>query len=127
MTTITYKVVVYAPAERAVTLPPISTLPLYVLCGHIKSVDQMRDCRALSTHNSLIVPLHKPTIPQNRKYTYVILYFAYLCERCMSKGKTRIRSEPEFVNLLKSPGIDSQPGGTVRQIYRVIVPGRQTT
>ncbi len=37
--TITYKVVMYAPAERADTLPPISTLPLYVLCGHIESVD----------------------------------------------------------------------------------------
>jgi hypothetical protein len=28
----TYKVVVYAPAERADTLPLVSTLPLYVLC-----------------------------------------------------------------------------------------------
>ncbi len=26
-------------------------------------------------------------------------------------------SEPEFVNLLRSPGIDSQPGGPVRQPY----------
>jgi hypothetical protein len=25
--------------------------------------------------------------------------------------------EPEFVNLLRSPGIDSQPGGPVRQPY----------
>jgi hypothetical protein len=30
---ITYKFVVYAPTERADTLPPISSLPLYVLCG----------------------------------------------------------------------------------------------
>ncbi len=33
ISTITYKVVVYAPAEMADTLPPISTLPLYLLCG----------------------------------------------------------------------------------------------
>ncbi len=26
-------------------------------------------------------------------------------------------SEPVFVNLLRSPGIDSQPGGPVRQPY----------
>ncbi len=26
-------------------------------------------------------------------------------------------SEPEFVNILRSPGIDSQPGGPVRQPY----------
>ncbi len=31
--TITYKVAVYAPAERADTHPPISSLTLYVLCG----------------------------------------------------------------------------------------------
>ena len=31
--TITSKVMVYAPAERADTLPYISPLPLYVLCG----------------------------------------------------------------------------------------------
>ncbi len=29
----TSKVVVYAPVERADTLPPVSPLPLYVLCG----------------------------------------------------------------------------------------------
>ncbi len=51
--TIRYKVVVYAPAERADTLYPFSTLPLYVLCGRIKSVDLMKDCRALSTYNSV--------------------------------------------------------------------------
>ncbi len=33
VSTITYKVGMYAPAERADTLPPVSTLPLYVLCG----------------------------------------------------------------------------------------------
>ena len=33
ISTIRYRVVVYAPAERADTLPPISLLPLYVLCG----------------------------------------------------------------------------------------------
>jgi hypothetical protein len=31
---------------------------------------------------------------------------------------TKLRTpEPEFVNLLRSPGIDSQPGGLVRQPY----------
>jgi hypothetical protein len=34
LSTITSKVVVYAPAERTDTLPPISTLPFYVLCGY---------------------------------------------------------------------------------------------
>jgi hypothetical protein len=28
-----------------------------------------------------------------------------------------MKSEPEFVNLLRSLGIDSQPGGLVRQPY----------
>jgi hypothetical protein len=32
ISTITYKVVVYAPAERADTLPLFSTLPRYLLC-----------------------------------------------------------------------------------------------
>ncbi len=26
-------------------------------------------------------------------------------------------AEPEFINLLESPGIDSQPGGPVQQPY----------
>ncbi len=26
-------------------------------------------------------------------------------------------AEPEFVNILRSPGIDFQPGGPVRQLY----------
>ncbi len=33
ISTITYRVAVNAPAERADIDPPISTLPLYVLCG----------------------------------------------------------------------------------------------
>ncbi len=33
LVTITYKVAVYAPAEMADTLPPFSSIPLYVLCG----------------------------------------------------------------------------------------------
>jgi hypothetical protein len=36
------------------------------------------------------------------------------------------RSEPEFVNLLRSPGIDSQPGGPVRQPL-LDAPARQAT
>jgi hypothetical protein len=31
--------------------------------------------------------------------------------------KTGLKAEPVFVNLLRSPGINSQPGGTVRQPY----------
>ncbi len=34
------------------------------------------------------------------------------------------RSEPEFVDLPRSPGIDSQPGGPVRQPYLTYWPGR---
>ncbi len=33
--TVTYKVVVYAPTERADTFPPISTLPLYTSFIHV--------------------------------------------------------------------------------------------
>ncbi len=33
LSTITSKVVVYAPAERGRYTPPISPLPLYALCG----------------------------------------------------------------------------------------------
>ncbi len=32
--------------------------------------------------------------------------------------------EPKFVNLLRSPGIDSQPGGPVRQPYLTYRPAR---
>jgi hypothetical protein len=41
VSTITYKVVVYASSEMADTLPPISSLPLYVLYGYeIEKVDK---------------------------------------------------------------------------------------
>jgi hypothetical protein len=33
----------------------------------------------------------------------------------------------EFVNLLRSPGIDSQPGGSGRQPYMTYIPARQAT
>jgi hypothetical protein len=33
-------------------------------------------------------------------------------------------AEPEFVNLLRSPGIDSKPGGPVRQPYLTYRPDR---
>jgi hypothetical protein len=33
-------------------------------------------------------------------------------------------TEPEFVNLLRSPGINSQPGGQVRQPYLTYLPAR---
>jgi hypothetical protein len=42
ISTITYKVVVYAPAERAAI--PIPTLPLYVLCGTCKNNHVVRTC-----------------------------------------------------------------------------------
>jgi hypothetical protein len=38
--------------------------------------------------------------------------------------KTIASSEPEFVNLLRIPGIDSQPGGPVRQHYLTYRPAR---
>jgi hypothetical protein len=34
-----------------------------------------------------------------------------------NKSRNEIEAEPEFVNLLWSPGIDFQPGGPVRQPY----------
>ncbi len=41
--------------------------------------------------------------------------------------KSSLQPEPEFVNLLRSPGIDSQPGGPLRQpclaLYRTGPPG----
>ncbi len=39
-------------------------------------------------------------------------------------GLLYICTEPVFVNLLRSPGIDSQPGGTVRQPYLTYWPAR---
>jgi hypothetical protein len=35
-----------------------------------------------------------------------------------------MRSETKFVNLLKSPGIDSQPGGPVQQSFLTYLPAR---
>ncbi len=35
--------------------------------------------------------------------------------------------EPDFVNLLRSPGIDSQPGGPVRQPYMTYRPRQATS
>ncbi len=37
----------------------------------------------------------------------------------------RMSIEPVFVNLVRSPGIDSQPGGPVRQPYLTNRPARQ--
>jgi len=34
-------------------------------------------------------------------------------------------AEPEFINLLRSPGIDSQPGGPGKQPYLTYRPARQ--
>jgi hypothetical protein len=36
-------------------------------------------------------------------------------------------AEPEFVNLLRSPGIDSQHGGPLRQLTLFDVPAYQAT
>jgi hypothetical protein len=33
------------------------------------------------------------------------------------KGAENLAPEPEFINILRSPGIDSQPGRWVRQPY----------
>jgi hypothetical protein len=38
-------------------------------------------------------------------------------ERIYMKGAENLAPEPEFVNILRSPGIDSQPGGWVRPPY----------
>ncbi len=42
-----------------------------------------------------------------------ICRIAYWCASLLSS----LRFEPQFVNLLRSPGIDSQPGGPVQQPY----------
>jgi hypothetical protein len=39
-------------------------------------------------------------------------------------GEADARPQPEFVNLLRSPGIDSQPGGPVRQPYLTYRPAQ---
>jgi hypothetical protein len=39
-------------------------------------------------------------------------------------GEADMGPEPEFVNLLRSPGIDFQPGGPVRQPYLTYKPAR---
>jgi hypothetical protein len=43
---------------------------------------------------------------------------------CSLAGRYVKYVEPEFVNLLKSPGIDSQPDGLVRQLYWTYWPAR---
>jgi hypothetical protein len=70
---------------------------------------------------SLSVPSEKLDRP--------VLYFRFLCAE--SKSVTKLyklfcvnKPEPEFVNLLRSPGIDSQSGGPVRQPYLTYRPVR---
>ncbi len=59
-----------------------------------------------------------PTWGQTLWYSrYTCIYFVggSVCSRVAEKGQGS--SEPQFVNLLRSPGIDSQRGGPVRQPY----------
>jgi hypothetical protein len=41
--------------------------------------------------------------------------------------RKRHAAEPGFVNLFSSPGIDSQPGGPVRESYLTYRPARAQT
>jgi hypothetical protein len=53
-----------------------------------------------------------------RAHSYPILSYLSPPELCQSSTDTqRSCTKPEFVNLLRSPGIDSQPSGPVRQPY----------
>ncbi len=56
------------------------------------------------------------------------------CQEAMFISKNKIQffqffqisfSVPEFLNLLRSPGIESQPDGPVRQLYLMYRPARR--
>ncbi len=74
------------------------------------------------------------SFPQKAEVYYDIsLFTSNFLERTVAKfsvvppmiGSYTLRyTEPVFVNLLRSPGIDSQPGGPVRQsMFRTCPPG----
>ncbi len=46
------------------------------------------------------------------------------CSKTEAQYTQSTASEPEFLNLLRSPGIDSQHGGPVRQLYLTHRPAR---
>ncbi len=54
------------------------------------------------------------------------LYFYYIRLSCMAIEQNREKTplEPVFVNLLRSSGIDSQPGGPVQQPFLSYRPAR---
>ncbi len=58
----------------------------------------------------------------------VVPSFQLLClpsrNLCFLSALFSFHPEPEFVNLLRSPGIDSQPGRPVRQTYLTYRPAR---
>jgi hypothetical protein len=54
------------------------------------------------------------------KTVHVVLKYMSI-EACRRGGRN---TEPVFVNLIWSPGIDSQPGGPVRQPYFTYRPAR---
>jgi hypothetical protein len=54
-------------------------------------------------------------IAKEKRYTLVLLLSKLVIWDLYFLQNSQ--SEPKFVNLLKSPGIDSQPGGPVRQPY----------
>ncbi len=47
-----------------------------------------------------------------------------ICSRVTEEVQYKVPSDPEFVNLLRSPGIDSQLGGLARQPYLTYRPAR---
>jgi hypothetical protein len=78
ISTITYKVVVYAPVERAdVHTPPISTLPLYVLCvlRQVKMLRMRTSSRLTDAIESLLSSILLFLI---QKSTKTVLFFIIL-------------------------------------------------
>jgi hypothetical protein len=55
--------------------------------------------------------------------TLLFILSSYVCSK-KSYSAFSQKPEPVFVDLLRSPGIDSQPGGPVRQPYLTYRPAR---
>ncbi len=73
----------------------------------------------------LQAPSHRPDkiCLETAVSSYFKQHLAGISQYFVSVGD--VGSEPVFVDLLRSPGIDSQPGGSVRQPYLTLRPARQ--
>jgi hypothetical protein len=54
----------------------------------------------------------------------LIIYLVSIACTVYRHAPAASTSEPEFVNFSRSPGIDSQPGGPVRQRYLTFLPAK---